>query len=1021
MLNLCRLKNMNRPYTAIPVLLSLCLFLCLPSREQINVPGYSVVNYNGDNALPQNSVNDMAFDNNGFLWLATEMGMVRFDGKNFREYNMGNTPALYTNRCSLIRSIKGRLLLEPRFSSHQILTITADYQLKADSLLSANPYQSNLWNNCIFYYDNIYKKRAGDSVALKGLLNRLDLNGDLITQNDRQAYVRKDSDYYFLDDQRAGIYTLSEIQGHALKIQFMVGDIYCCVDMQNRFYAFKDGHWQKNITCNPLLMEIFGGAQSGPYPAQYTVNALRDLSHTFLVCKGNILALKMHDQLLDFDVLAPNTGIKNIKCMIYNDQYRTLYIGTATSGLYILKKQAFTQLSFTGDNYAINSLYAQLELPDNRILTTSGILSRHKAVNIPSPGLYDPLSIVQASDGYIWYSNLHYLKKIDSNLHHPVTVQYLGFWPTSIIEANDRSLLYCGLGQLFRRKGSEVITLLDQPPLMKGAWMQVMKEIIPNDIWIGTTAGLFSYNLIENKLSRLPGFDSASVRSIIKARDGSIWVGTYGQGFYKYVNGKPIKMPTDPRNNLATVHCLMEDGQGYFWLPTNKGLFRVAKKELDNYASGNKENVFYYYFDKSSGFTTNEFNGGCTPCGIVTRDGHFSLPSLDGLIQFKPDSIPIELPDHPIFIDRMLADEKKVLPSNHFEQRQDAGPLVFVIASPYFGNQANLHLEYFIPQLDDQWRPVNNDAKLVLTGLHKGTYTLIIRKQERYGKYSYKKVTWTILPYWYETIWFKLLIAVIAVGILFSVFRFRYARAVKRAELLEQKVAERTEALSVSNQVKEKMIAVILHDLRSPLRFLHIMTTHIYDNYKKISQPELSESLLKVNNATHDLYEFTQDFLIWTNAQKEGFVIKQEKIVLYDIVAGIVSLYEPAAAIRNNIVLNLVPPDITLVTDLNILKLIIRNLADNANKYTLNGEIKMEATQHPKEVRLMISDTGKSMEKELVTEIHNKTYRGHNDSHGFGYKIILELLARIQGELTIDHPGNTGNRITLIFKNQANS
>jgi K+-sensing histidine kinase KdpD len=219
-----------------------------------------------------------------------------------------------------------------------------------------------------------------------------------------------------------------------------------------------------------------------------------------------------------------------------------------------------------------------------------------------------------------------------------------------------------------------------------------------------------------------------------------------------------------------------------------------------------------------------------------------------------------------------------------------------------------------------------------------------------------------------------------------------------------------------SNRVKEKMIAVILHDLRSPLRFLHIMAIHIYENYQKLSQPELSENLVKVKNATHDLYEFTQDFLIWTNAQKEGFVTRQEKIILRDIVGGIISLYEPAAAIRNNIVLNLIPPDITLVSDSNILKLIIRNLADNANKYTVNGEIKMEAVQYAGEVRIIISDTGKSMEKDLVTAILNKTYQGDNDSHGFGYKIIHELLARIHGELTIDQPGETGNRITLIFK-----
>ena len=992
-----------------------CLSLFLLSNGQTTPPGYSVINYNSDNALPQNSINDMAFDSNGFLWLATEMGMVRFDGQHFREYNMANTPALYTNRCFLVNTVKGKILIEPGFSSHRILTVTADYRLKEDSLLSANPYQCNRWSNCIFYYDRIFKKWEHDPTAFKGLLRRLDLNGDLVTENERRAYVRKDSSYYYLDDNTARVQPLTDIEGHALKIQFMAGDFFFYVDRQNRFYAYKQGRRQKNIHCSARLRAIFGQAESGAYPSQYTVNAIRDASHTFLVYKDNILLLNIQNGLLDFEVLASNTSIRNINGMIYDEVYGTLYIGTATSGLYILKKHQFGRLFFTSDHYAINSLYAQVELAAGNILTSSGVLSRNNAANNPAPGLYDRPALLRSSDGYIWYSNYDSLKRIDTNLHNPVTLQYLGGWLMTIIEARNKDILYCTLHKLFRRRGKEVTILFDTPALMQGADIQVIHEMYPNDLWIGTSTGLFAYDLVKGTLCRL-GLQNVSVRAIYKARDGSTWIGTYGQGFYKYDQGRYLKMPTDAGNNLATVHCFMEDKQGYFWLPTNKGLYRVAKKELDSYAAGNRENVFYYYFDKFPGFTSNEFNGGCTPCGLVMRDGRFSLPSLDGLIQFSPDSIPIELPNHPIFIDRIISDDKKVSTSDHFSQRQDSGPLVFAIASPYFGNPANLRLEYSIPELDNKWRPVNADGKLVLTGLGKGQYMLTIRKQEYYGRYSYKMVGWTILPYWYETTWFRLFVALVIIGILSFIFWLRYARQVKRAELLGHKVAERTQALSASNEVKEKMIAVILHDLRSPLRFLHIMAVHIFDNYQKTSRTELADTLLKFRNATYDLNEFAQDFLVWANAQKEGFVIVQETIALREVVGGIISLYKPAADIRNNTILNLVPPGSILVSDPNILKLIIRNLTDNANKYTSNGEIRIEAMQDAAMVRIIITDTGIPMQKELVAQILNNTYQAENHHHGFGYKIILELLAKIQGELYIDHPGETGNRITLSFR-----
>jgi signal transduction histidine kinase len=997
------------PYSRLVVLFVFCMLMFLLSNAQTNLPDYSIINYNSDNALPQNSINEMAFDRNGFLWLATEMGMVRFDGQHFREYTMSNSPALYADRCIHVKAVKGKMLLEPAFTGHRMLTVTEDYQLKADSLLSANPYQCDRWNNCIFYFDHIFKKWGHDSTAFNGLLHRLDLNGDLVTENERQAYVRKDSNCYYLNDNRAEVRLLKETAGHAFKILFMVEDVCFYFDRQNRLYAYRQGRLQKSITCCERLMKIFEQAQSGAYPSQYTVNALRDGRHTFLVYKGNILLLTIRNGVLDFEVLAANTAIKSINCLIYNEVYRTVYVGTATSGLYIVKKHTFDRLFFASDNYAINSLYAQVEVSAGRVLTSSGVLSRNSAGNTPTPGLYDRPALLRSSDGYIWYSNYETLKRIDTGLRHPVTVQFLGGWLTTITETHNGDLLYSTGGKLWRRRGNDTITLLNI-----AEYIQVIQEIYSNDLWIGTSTGLYSYDLVKGTFRRL-ALQNASVRALYKASDGSIWIGTYGQGFYKYDKGRFLKMPTDAGNNLTTVHCFMEDKLGYFWLPTNKGLYRVAKKELDSCASGNRENIFYYYFDKSAGYSTNEFNGGCMPCGIVLQDGHFSLPSLDGLVQFKPESVPVELPVAPVFIDRLIPEEKKVLPGGRFEHRQDSGPLVFMISSPYFGNPANLHVEYRIPQLDNKWRPVNSDGRLVLTGLRKGKYTLIIRKQERYGRYAYNRISWTVLPYWYETIWFWLLVAFVSISLLFFIFLLLYTREVKRAVQLEQKVAERTEALTASNLVKEKMIAVILHDLRSPLRFLHIMADYIYDNYQKADRAEMTDMLLKFRNATHDLNDFTQDFLTWTNTQKEGFIIRRERIALRDTVAGIVSLYEPAATIRNNSLLNLVPPELTLISDLNILKLIIRNLADNANKYTMGGEIRIEASQVAGNVVITITDTGKSMNKELIAAILNNTYQSDGGNNGLGYKIIRELLARIDGKLTIDQPGETGNRITLTF------
>src|SRR5690242_7153706 len=160
----------------------ICLSLFSTAKGQSSVPDYSIVNYNSENGLPQNSVKYMAFDRNGFLWLATEMGMVRFDGRNFREYNTANSPAMHSDRCMLSfpQQSSGKLLIEPLIPNQRMLTITGDYQLREDSTLPFNPYECHAAGNHLFSFANLYNKWAArDTGVFGGLFIMLGSNMDL--------------------------------------------------------------------------------------------------------------------------------------------------------------------------------------------------------------------------------------------------------------------------------------------------------------------------------------------------------------------------------------------------------------------------------------------------------------------------------------------------------------------------------------------------------------------------------------------------------------------------------------------------------------------------------------------------------------------------------------------------------------------------------------------------------------------------------------------------------------------------
>src|SRR6185437_3084467 len=161
---------------------------------------------------------------------------------------------------------------------------------------------------------------------------------------------------------------------------------------------------------------------------------------TFLVNKGDILRVNIKNDVLDFETLAANTPIRNVNCLLYDEKNKIIYAGTATSGLYILKKQAFRRLFFSSDNYVINSLYAQVDLSGGNILTASGILNPTNKVNITSQGCYDRPALLRSSDGHIWYSSYGWLKRTDTSLRLSENIvelgaaSHLGIWMNTIVE-----------------------------------------------------------------------------------------------------------------------------------------------------------------------------------------------------------------------------------------------------------------------------------------------------------------------------------------------------------------------------------------------------------------------------------------------------------------------------------------------------------------------------------------------------------------------------------------------------------
>jgi signal transduction histidine kinase len=375
-----------------------------------------------------------------------------------------------------------------------------------------------------------------------------------------------------------------------------------------------------------------------------------------------------------------------------------------------------------------------------------------------------------------------------------------------------------------------------------------------------------------------------------------------------------------------------------------------------------------------------------------------SIPSIKGLAQFYPNRVKQLWADNKIYIDELLVDDKPVsFSSNSVTLDPDFKWLFIKISSPYFGSHENQQLEYMFEGLNKEWRHVPANGELELNRVSAGNYTLVVRNKVTNASNRFEFAI-KIKPWFYNTWWFRVLAGVLLSAIILLVVKFRIKQLKERNRKLQAIIAEQTATLTESNRTKDKIITMVLHDLRSPIRFLHIVTSMLAKGKTKEKPEATDEALALLKNSTGALNEFTDQFFTWATSLKEEFKVVKEVVSLQSLFEELYGLYADIAATNNN-QLVIAPTDSTVYTDKNILSVIIRNLLDNANKNTNNGSIILSAGKIDDKIMISVADTGVGMSAEVKEYYLNKGH--HVGQHGTGSVIVVDLLKKIEGKLAI--------------------
>ncbi|MFZ4634825.1 MAG: ATP-binding protein, partial [Saprospiraceae bacterium] len=563
-------------------------------------------------------------------------------------------------------------------------------------------------------------------------------------------------------------------------------------------------------------------------------------------------------------------------------------------------------------------------------------------------------------------------------------------------------------------------------------------------LWFGSTFQLYRLNLETQRVDSFPMLENADCRALSLIR-GKLFVGTYGSGYFVRHQERFVRMPAGRNNELSHAHDFIQDENGYLWITTNRGLFKTHMDAVDAYLQDTTQQLDYYVYLEEDGIQNAEFNGGCSPAHLWLPDGRLSLPTIQGLVVFRPEDVPHFLPKDTVVIENIDVDGIKHQPGYTIQIPAAHSYIKVSFASAWWNHPYNQYVSYKLEGLHDRFQLCDiGQASYAIGHLKPGKYTLVFRRKCGFGSsdYVYSKQHFIVQTPWYAKSW-----AFVMYPICFLLaawgFTVLYTRSIRQRNLeLMQQVDKQTAQLRQANiklesnfsklaasehnlrqniRIRDRLISIITHDILTPLRFIGMIARMGAEDNTHDPEPA-KKALIDVNNAARKLFHSTQNLLHWVNYQQEQFKTNPTNCSPFVLVEQLMEDFSEMSRFRGNTLINKVPEDDVIRIDPQILNIVLHNLLSNAIKFTQNGKIRVRSGLEHNWYLLEVSDTGRGMTAAQLESVRQgaskQSARPADDEsagNGIGLSLVVELVQALGGRWEIDSPEGEGVRVRIYL------
>ncbi|MDW7694175.1 two-component regulator propeller domain-containing protein [Flammeovirgaceae bacterium SG7u.111] len=828
--------------------------------------------------LSSTIVNDFCQDYQGFIWIATEDGLNKYDGLSFKSYrfngrdttSLSNSSikalledssqrlwiatrgglSLYDRKSDCFKNIRGlenlaikeMVEVEPGklwlATEYRGLVLFDTKSEKIDpsqfSPLVIKPAMSiekgvdgDIWLGML--NDGLYKIDANTKEAVEVFSGVLvnDIAVDKI--HNKVWAASQDSGLYSYDNSTGELARFhaenSSIPDHLFSVELdnegilwvgTDGDGLCLFDGDSVVGHYIKNNVDQSSLSSQVIRDIFIDQKNDVWVGTYLGGVC------FQNRQNNLFSVFKHD-IDDPHSLSHNTVLSFEK-----DEKGRLWVGTDGGGLNVLDGNGFKH--FNKDNS---------RLRDDVIL-----------------------SLYMSSAGELWIGGYQYglyvyrngeFENIDYSEGDSISLSSNSVWE---IGEDSKGNIWAGtnrggLNRLNLETG--VIThfkhnAADSTSLSNNS-IRAIFEDSKNRLWIGTFQGLNLFDPLTNTFTCFRHKDIRSnprtdmVMSIAEDADGELWLGTYGGGLSRFNPEKNEFVDYNEDQGLGNdiVFGVIIAQDGSIWLTTSKGISRFfpLSETFVNYGESNglQENGFMVgsYFQDKEGKIYAGGNAGFNvfdPSAVQVSDFSPPIVFTDFLIYNKP----VEIGDQCSPLEKHIS----ITDSITLTHLQTVFSLSF--AALDYGNPKQIQYAYMLEGFDDEWNYVENRNFAIYTNLDPGEYTFKVKATNSEGVWNKNvaSLTVTIAPPWWRTWWARVGAVVLVIGSIVSFYMFRIRVLKGQKTILEQKVQERTYEIFEKN----KEISAQYKELQSSEEELSVQNEELVsmlDQLKK-AQSQLVQS-----------------------------------------------------------------------------------------------------------------------------------------------------------------------------------